>query len=112
MEGLTAQDLFKELRTTKEKKGAVAAKNLALEILRGFPVIDVEDKGGGVKLERRVIGTFAPQVEKRDKPEVKAIVGLQGLLQDLLTDEKNSPSTTFDPRKGRATITTRQTLLG
>ena len=85
-------------------------KAVALEILRELPVIDTIDRSHGVILEQRLIGSFEPKVENRNFPQLRKIIDLQGWLQNLLTDNDNSPSTTFDPKEGRITITTRKTL--
>lgn len=83
----------------------------ALSVLSTLPVI-YSHEVGGVVLETRLIGTFVPEVGKRDIPALKAIINTQSLLQDLLTDAFNSPSTTFDSKNGQVTITTRKSILG
>ena len=84
-------------------------KKYAMELLGKLPVVDQYKQGGTVMVER-LIGTLAGELAERSIEDVSVMVTIQGLLQDLLTDDDNSPSTTFDPA-GRATITHRQTLL-
>lgn len=82
----------------------------ALSILERLPVIDQKERGG-VVLETRLIGTFAPKVAERDMEALGEVVETQGFLQDALTDYNNNPSTTFDPAKGQVTFTHRASLL-
>ena len=99
------------VETILKEETLAAQRVAALFFLRGFPVIDSEERGD-VTLETRLIGTFAPEVAQRDIRQLQSIIQLQGLMQDLLTDENNSPSTTFDPKAGQVTITTLKSLLG
>ena len=84
-------------------------RDFALELLGKLPIVDTIKRGKTV-LEERLIGTFAGELEERSQEDVSVMITIQGLLQDLLSDDENSPSTTFDPA-GKLTITHRQTLL-
>ena len=95
----------------EQSEKALNSKEAALDLLKELPIIDTHVVGG-VELETRLIGKFTPEVGKRDHQALQVLIKTQTNLQDLLTNEKNSPSTAFDSEKGRVTITTRKSILG
>ena len=95
----------------EQNEETLSSKEAALEALKKLSVIDTS-KVGGVELETRLIGNFAPEVGKRNPLALQKLIDTQSNLQDLLTIEDNSPSTTFDSENGQITITTRKSIFG
>lgn len=103
MAGVSIRELSQYLQRM-QGAGKGERKKLALRLLRKLSVVD-RFQSGGVVLEEREIG------KRPSGKGLRTVIRAQGVLQDTLTDEFNSPSTTFDPKEKAVTITHRQSLV-
>lgn len=101
--GISIREISEYL-VQRKNSGKREGRKLSLRLLRKLPVVD-RFPSGNVILEERKIG------ERPTGKGIRTVISAQGALQDSLTDEWNSPSTTFDSKLKRVTITHRRSLL-